>query len=118
MIDEDLFIRGHIDVELDDQIDDFDCLIPEHYFMKVLGLSGEVVDSNGSDYEVISLVDDVFLIEFTVDENEFETDDGKIVGFEELVVRCTGTITQRINGIGDPSDVLTIDNYTVVRVVK
>ena len=113
MIDEDLFIRGHINVRIDDRpIDDYDNVISDHYFEDVLGLTGEVLESNGSVYELHSLdEDDNFDISFIVEPVEFETDSGHIVAFEELVVRCTGTIIP-ING----SDVLDIKSYIIASV--
>ena len=118
MLDKDLFLCGHIDVALDGHVDDFDCLIPEHYFFHSLGLKGEVTDSNGSDYTVISLdADDKFVIDFTVYENEFESLDGTTTAFSELEVRCTGTIIQQPNGFGDMHDILEIKTYDVVRAI-
>lgn len=118
MIDDILFLRGHIETRIGDERDDFDIVIPEHYFFNVLGLEGEVIDSNGSEYELVTLDGDNFEIVFTVDENEFETEDGSIVSFNELVVHCTGVIVSD-DTFGDygPKDVLQIATYDVVRVM-
>lgn len=116
MLDEDLFIRGHIFARLSGQTDDYDTVIPDYYFQNVLNLTGETVDSNGSEYKLNSLVNgDQFDMTFTVHENEFETDDGKTVGFEELVVQCTGLIIQDVIW-EDPIDILHVTSYTVLSV--
>jgi len=111
MIDDILFQRGHIETRIGERtIDDFDIVIPEHYFEDILGLTGEVVDSNGSDYEVIDLSwDDHFDIIFTVDAVEFETINDTPFNFEQLIVKCTGNIVP-ING----KDVLDIKTYEII----
>ena len=113
MIDDILFQRGHIDVRIGDRdIDDFDIVIPEFYFEDILGLTGEIVDSNGSDYELHYLdAFDEFDISFIVDPVEFEIDGGNIIGFDKLIVRCTGTIVPI-----DGKDVLDIDTYKMTGV--
>lgn len=110
MIDPDLFIRGHIDVRINDNyIDDYDVAIVDHYFEGILGLKGEVLDGNGSAYELIELTnDDNFDIIFEVDAVEYQTIDSNIVAFETLTVRCTGHVIQ-MNG----RDVLNIETYKV-----
>lgn len=111
MIDEHLFIRGHIDVRIEDRpIDDYDVIIPDHYFEGILGCTGEVIDSNGSEYQLKELTaDDYFDIIFTVHDTEYETINGTIVAFEELVVQCTGHVIQ-VNGC----DTLDITTYDVI----
>ena len=113
MIDDELFLRGHIETRIGARpIDDFDIVIPEHFFESVLGLTGEVIDSNGSDYTVNSLDEnDNFEITFEVDPVDFETED-KIYELEYLVVICKGTIVP----IGD-KDVLDITDYDVITVL-
>jgi hypothetical protein len=110
MIDSMLFQRGHIMIRIGNQTDDYDVVVPEHYFYKVLGIKGEIIDSNGSEYELVSLdKDDNFEIKFNVYENEFETDDGRIVGFGELIVRCKGQAIQE-----DDYDILRIDTFDII----
>ena len=110
MIDDLLFQRGHINVRIDKgNIGDYDMVIPDYYFENILGLTGEVVESNGSQYELHDLNQfDEFDISFLVEPVEFETDSGHIVSFENLVVRCTG-ILRAIDG----GDVLDIYTYKV-----
>lgn len=111
MIDNMLFQRGHITTRIGDQMDDYDTIIPDHYFQNVLGLKGECIDSNGSEYNLVSIdSDDNFVIVFSVYDNQFETDDNT-VGFEELVVKCTGTVIQE-----DDYDVLKVDKFDVMGV--
>lgn len=113
MIDKDLFIRGHILTKIDDEIEDYDCRIPDYYFMTVLNLTGEVIDSNGSQYKLIKIdEEDNFVIEFDVDEVEFEEDNGDITSFRNLVVLCAGKVIQV-----DDYDVLEIEDYNVTKVV-
>lgn len=110
MIDDILFQRGCILTRIDNQTDDFDNIVSDYYFEKVLGLHGEVIDSNGSDYELISLdADDNFEIDFSIADTMFETAHGATWEFEELVVKCTGTIIQE-----NEKDILDIDTYNVV----
>lgn len=119
MIDDILFQRGHIDVQFvgGECIDDFDCLIPECYFEQVMGLKGEIIDSNGTDYELVSLDEEEnFVIDFVSYENEFETEDCHVVGYEELHVRCTGQIVPHYNSYKD-KDILLIKTYDVVKVI-
>jgi len=108
MIDDMLFQRGHIMIRIDNvDADDYDTIIPDHYFENVLDLTGEVVDSNGSEYNLVSIdSNDNFVINFTVYENVFATSDGNTVGFGELEVECTGTVIQE-----DDCDVLRIDTF-------
>jgi hypothetical protein len=121
MKDDILFQRGHIDVKFigSEYVEDYDCLIPECYFEQVLGLEGEIIDSNGTDYEVISLdEEDNFVIDFFSYENEFETEDGNIVGYEELHVRCTGQIISKyVDFTQEDKDILLIKKYDVVKVI-
>lgn len=118
MIDEILFQRGHIMTRIGDECDDYDSIIPEHYFKSVLGFEGEVVDSSGSEYEVVSLDEEEnFVIRFTAYDNVFETDDGDEESFNELVVECTGAvIAEKYWNSSDLTDVLRIDTYNVVSV--
>jgi len=106
-----LFQRGHIDVRINDRpIDDYDIVITDHYFEGILGCTGEVIDANGSEYELVELTDDGnFDIIFTVDETEYETINGTIISFEQLTVRCTGHVIQI-----DGGDVLNIVTYDVI----
>ena len=112
MLDELLFQRGCIIARIGDETDDYDSIVPDHYFKNVLGLSGEVLDSNGSEYTLVSIdKDDKFVIFFNVYENQFRTDGGEVYEFEELVVQCTGAVVQE-----DDYDVLRLDTFDVQRV--
>jgi len=89
MIDIKLFQRGHIDVRINDRpIDDYDVAITDYYFEGVLGLTGEVTDANGSEYELLGRLpwNDYFDIIFTVEKAEYETTNGTIFDFERLTV--------------------------------
>jgi len=111
MIDIKLFQRGHINVRIyGGAIDDYDVAITDFYFEGILGCTGEVTDSNGSEYELAADLtwDDHFDIIFTVEPAEFETINGTIVSFEQLIVRCTGQVIPI-----DGRDVLDIKTYDV-----
>lgn len=113
MIDELLFQRGHIDVRIGDECDDYDVVLGDYYFHHVLGLAGEVCDSNGSEIEDYDLgPNDTFEIRFRIDERLFQKDDGEIVGFDELTIKVKGQIVTE-NYHGD-YDVLRIDKYSVI----
>jgi len=110
MIDELLFERGHIFVQLRDRIDDFDNLIPEYYFTHILGLTGEIVDSDGSTYEVnyYNQLTGHTNINFILDRQTFETDT-ETYEVDELIVQCQGYVIEI-----DGRDVLSIYNYAVL----
>ena len=112
MLDDLLFQRGSLLTQIGDQCDDYDSLIPDYYFKHTLGLKGEVIDTNGSEYNLGRLVGaDMFTVTFCIYETPFETTDGEIVGFSELIVKCEGSIIQQ-NG----ADVLDIKTFTVISV--
>jgi len=112
MIDNMLFQRGHIMTRIGDRVDDYDNAIPDQYFENVLGLKGECIDSNGSEYNLVSIDSkDNFVIDFSVYGNDFETEDGAVQSFEELMVQCTGVIVQE-----EDYDVLQINTYEVINV--
>jgi len=113
MIDDMLFQRGHIMTRINKvNADDYDTVIPDHYFETVLGLTGECIDSNGSEYKLVSIdSNDNFVINFSVYGNDFETEDGAVQSFEELEIKCTGTVVQK-----DDYDILQIGTYDVVSV--
>jgi len=109
MIDELLFVRGGILTKIGDKIDDFDAIIADHYFTVIMGLDGEVYDSNGSEYMLNSIdKDDNFDIIFTVYDTRFETN-GTIIEFDELIVSCSGAVIQE-----DGIDILDISEFTVL----
>ena len=107
-----LFQRGHILIRIGEKVDDFDSLIADHYFEKELSLVGEVVDSEGSEYKVITQDGDHFAIEFSVYGNLFEIEAGGEAGFEELTVKCSGIVATE-----DDTDVLQITSYDVLKVI-
>lgn len=114
MIDDILFQRGEILTKIDGETEDYDVRIPDYYFMNVLGLKGEVIEGNGSQYNLVLIdADDNFVIDFDVDEVDFEKEDGGIVSFTQLIVRCTGKVAQ----VDNDYDILEIADYNVIRVV-
>jgi hypothetical protein len=110
MIDEDLFVRGHIDVRIDSLFGDYDQIIDEYFFTKIKNLVGEVDDSDGSEYEVLNLHGDAFEIKFDLASREFVCEDGKTAGFDNLIVKCTGTVEQK-----DDYDTLDIKTFEVLQ---
>jgi len=105
-----LFQRGSILTKIGDEIDDYDTIIVDHYFNVFMGLQGEVYDSNGSEYQLVKLTEDgTFDITFTVHNTQFKTDDDDIVGFEELIISCFGTVIQQ-----DGIDILDIKVYRFI----